>query len=128
MKKQIEISYIINHMFIRNCVFFKSDYKAYSIDEIDVNKYNQYRDYIYLPFIDEKTVYIEFLKKYNLTSFSKSLKKQEDFSVTFRKYIERTVWNGIYLQNLYNDFIYEYLKKDAIKWCCQYKINYIDNI
>lgn len=110
----------------------KKDNKIFDLEDIDIYKYNEYKDYVILPYVDEEEIYDMFLDTYKydskyLKNIKEKLHKEGNFCVNFRRFIDSNEKFNHSLSDIYFDFEIGYLKPIMIEWCNKNKIAFVDD-
>jgi len=124
----ISLRTLIYHVTFPEMVYYKKKNELFDLEELDIYKLQEYKDYVFLPYVSQASIYDAFLDAFHLTKVKKELHQKDDFEVEFRKYID---FNKKYRHELfryYHNFEIEYLSPIVIDWCNKNKIHYYDDI
>lgn len=124
----ISLRHVISNLTLPNMIYLKAKNDFFETKEVDLYKLHIYKDFVVLPYIDKAAIYDAFLESKFLNSEKELLHKQENFEVSFRKFID---YNKKYDHSLFDQYIQfeiEYLNPIAIKWCNNNKVQFVDDI
>lgn len=125
---QISLRHIISILTLPNMIYLKVKKNFFEAEEIELYNLHIYKDYVPLPYIEKATIYDAFLDSKFLNSEKALLHKQDNFEVSFRKFVDCNKKYDHSLFNQYLQFEIEYLKPIAIEWCNNNKVQYADDI